>query len=247
MSNTEEKLIPIIDVPYGEIAPRVLVCGDPKRAEKIAERLDNVKVVSKSREYWTYTGEYKGVPVSVQSHGVGGNGASISFEGLILGGAKVIIRVGTCGVLQKDLPAGTLIIATGACRDDGITDQMIPQSYPAIASTDVVLELGKAAGETEASHKVGLVTTGGIFYKGLLPTNLEIFSKANVLAYENEASVLFVICGIHNVKCGMIATADGPAFEFVGSDGFDHYPEGMDQAKSDSINIALEAVINVEV
>ena len=94
-----EKIVPIIDIPYGKIADRVIVCGDPKRAERIAEKLEDAEVVAKSREYWTYNGTYKGVPVSVASHGVGGNGASVCFEGLILGGAKTIIRVGTCGTL----------------------------------------------------------------------------------------------------------------------------------------------------
>ena len=101
-----EKIVPIIDIPYNKIARRVIACGDPARAEKISKRLENVEVVAKSREYWTFNGTYKGVPVTVSSHGVGGNGASVSFEGLILGGAKVIIRVGTCGTLQKDMPQG---------------------------------------------------------------------------------------------------------------------------------------------
>ena len=118
-----EKVVPIIDIPYNKIAKRVITCGDPERAEKIAGRLDDMEVVKKSREYWTFNGVYKGVPVTVSSHGVGGNGASVSFEGLILGGAKVIIRVGTCGTLQKDIPQSSLIIATAACREDGITSQ----------------------------------------------------------------------------------------------------------------------------
>lgn len=50
--------------------PRVIVCGDPARAEKIASRLDNMTVVAKTREYWTFNGSYKGVPVTVSSHGV---------------------------------------------------------------------------------------------------------------------------------------------------------------------------------
>lgn len=245
MSN--EKVIPIIDVPYGKIAPRVIVCGDPERAKTISQRLDNVEVVAQSREYWTYVGEYKGVPVTVSSHGVGGCGASISFEGLILGGAKVIIRVGTCGTLQKELPAGTLIIATAACREDGVTNQMIPQSYPAVASYDVVMEMQKAAANTDAFYKTGIITTSGIFYKEHMPTNNILFSQAGVLAMENEASVLFVVCGLHNVKCGCIIAADGPCFELVGSDDFDHYPEGMDKAKYNEITIALESIINVEI
>ena len=99
-----EKIVPIIDIPYNKIAERVIACGDPARAEKISKRLENVEVVAKSREYWTFNGTYKGVPVTVSSHGVGGNGASVSFEGLILGGAKVIIVLEPVGLYRKICP-----------------------------------------------------------------------------------------------------------------------------------------------
>lgn len=242
-----EKIVPIIDIPYNKIAKRVITCGDPARAEKIAGRLQKVEVVAKSREYWTFNGAYQGVPVTVSSHGVGGNGASVSFEGLILGGAKVIIRVGTCGTLQKDMPQGSLIIATAACRDDGITPQFIPLSYPAIASMDVVAAMQDSAKKLGAETRTGIITSSGLFYPGLVPTNNRLFSEAGVLAMENEASVLFVIASVRGIKAGCIVAADGPCFEFVGSEEFDHYPEKMAKAVEDEITIALESIIKVEV
>ncbi len=243
----KDKIVPIIDIPYDTIAERVIVCGDPNRAEKIASRLDNVELVAKSREYWTYNGSYKGVPVTVSSHGVGGNGASVSFEGLILGGAKVIIRVGTCGTLQTDMPSGSLIIATAACREDGITPQFVPLSYPAVAAMDVVFEMQKAAAEIHPGTYSGIITTSGLFYTGILPTNNRVLAQAGVLAMENEASVLLTIASVRGVKAGCIIAADGPCFEFVGSEEFDHYPEKMAQAVEDEISIALESIIKVEV
>lgn len=243
-----EKVVPIIDIPYDKIAPRVLVCGDPYRAEYISKKLDNVELVAQSREYWTYNGTYKGVPVTISSHGVGGGGASVSFEGLILGGAKCIIRFGTCGTLQEGMPSGSLIIAIASCREDGVSGQLIPMSYPAVASYDVVDIMTKTAKEVGADNVyTGMFTTGGVFYPGVIPSNNRIMQKAGVLAYENEASVLFVICGLHGVKTGCIAAADGPCFEFVGAGDFDHYPEAMAKAKEDGIKIVLETLIKVEV
>ena len=102
---SKEKVIPIIDIPYNSINPRVIVTGDPYRAEKIATLCENVTVVSKAREYWTYNGTYKGVPVTIASNGCGAAGALLCFEGLILGGAKVMIRVGT-GRIQGRRYAG---------------------------------------------------------------------------------------------------------------------------------------------
>lgn len=241
-----EKIVPIIDIPYGKIAERVIVCGDPKRAERISKRLDHTEVVAQSREYWTYNGEYKGIPVSVASHGVGGNGASVCFEGLILGGAKTIIRVGTCGTLQDDIPQSSLIIATAACREDGITPQFIPLSYPAMASIDVVNAMISTAKEVRPDTRAGIITTSGLFYKGLLETNNKLYREAGVLAMENEASVLFTIASVRGIKAGCVVVADGPCFEFVGSEEFDHYPEKMAEAQEQAITIALESIIKVE-
>ena len=161
--------------------------------------------------------------------------------------AKVIIRVGTCGTLQKDMPQGALIIATAACRDDGITSQFIPISYPAVASMDVVAAMQEAAKEINPEARTGIITTSGLFYTGLMPTNNRLFSEAGVLAMENEASVLFVIASVRGIKAGCIIAADGPCFEFVGSEEFNHYPEKMAKAVEDEITIALESIIKVEV
>lgn len=69
--------------------------------------------VANNREYYTISGTYKGVPVTVSSHGVGGGGASMQFHELIDAGAKVIIRAGTCGSFQPHLREGSLIVVSG--------------------------------------------------------------------------------------------------------------------------------------
>ena len=62
----------------GEVAPNVLVPGDPSRAAWIANKwLDDAKPVMVQREFHTYTGSYQGVPVSVISTGIGGPGAAM--------------------------------------------------------------------------------------------------------------------------------------------------------------------------
>ncbi|RKX82991.1 MAG: nucleoside phosphorylase, partial [Spirochaetes bacterium] len=74
----------------GDIAPFVLVPGDPGRAERIAEQMDHSELIAKNREYIVYTGETGGVNLSVCSTGIGGPAASIAFEELVNIGAKVL-------------------------------------------------------------------------------------------------------------------------------------------------------------
>ena len=114
---SEKALLPCIHLAQGDIPPRVLVCGDPARAERISKRLTEARCLAQNREYWTYTGLYQGVPVAVVSHGVGSGGAAIAFESLWRAGARVIIRVGTCGGMQPEVTAGSIVVATAACRE----------------------------------------------------------------------------------------------------------------------------------
>ena len=69
-----------IQVAPGEVGKYVILPGDPKRCKKIAEHLDDAKLVADSREFVTYTGTLNGVKVSVTSTGIGGPSAAIALE-----------------------------------------------------------------------------------------------------------------------------------------------------------------------
>ena len=57
-------------------------------------------------------------------------GAAVAFEELAQGGAKTVIRLGTCGSFLPNVRSGGLLIATAAVREDGITDRLAPASLP---------------------------------------------------------------------------------------------------------------------
>lgn len=236
---------PCLQLRRGEIDPRVITCGDPVRAEKIAGLLDDAICLQKNREYWTYSGTYLGVPVTVSSHGVGAGGATILFESLARAGAEVIIRVGTCGWLQDDGFEGQLMISTGACRDEGVTEKILPLSYPAIADRHVVQALEDAAISLGQKPKIGITMTNALFYAGLIPSNAEVFRRAGVTSFENEVAALLVVGGIHGIQVGAILAADGPAFELVGPENFDPDPETVKKAVEMECRIALEAIVRL--
>ena len=84
-----------IQVADGEVGRYVILPGDPKRCEKIAQYFDNPVLVADNREYVTYTGTLDGVKVSVTSTGIGGPSAAIAMEELCRCGADTFIRIGT--------------------------------------------------------------------------------------------------------------------------------------------------------
>ena len=244
---SEKALLPCIHLAQGDIPPRVLVCGDPARAERISKRLTEARCLAQNREYWTYTGLYQGVPVAVVSHGVGSGGAAIAFESLWRAGARVILRVGTCGGMQPEVTAGSIVVATAACREEGVTEKMVPLSYPAVADGEVVTALVNAARQRALPVHKGNILTQALFFPELLESTVKLYARAGVVAMENEAASLLVVSSLHGVKAGVILAVDAPAFELVGVEGYQQTAGRAEvaQAVEDEISVALDALIRV--
>ena len=103
---------PIHIASNADIAPLVIMPGDPLRAKYIAENfLTDAKLVTDIRNMYGYTGTYKGKKVTVMAHGMGMPSASIYvFELIHFYHVKDIIRIGTCGAVSKKADIGDLIL-----------------------------------------------------------------------------------------------------------------------------------------
>jgi uridine phosphorylase len=137
-------VLPNLKVNPEDLSPYAIVCGDPFRTEKFAAKLEDAQELAFNREYRTFVGTYKGTKVTVTSHGVGGPGAAVCFEELIRGGVHTLIRVGTAGAYHEFLPPGHLVISTATVREEGLTRQLVPVSFPAVADHEVVAALEAA-------------------------------------------------------------------------------------------------------
>lgn len=113
----------------GDIAPYVLLPGDPKRVETVASFWDEAYLVADNREHVTYTGSYKGMPISCTSTGMGCPSTSIAMEELARVGATTFLRIGTCGTFQDFIRIGDIIVFDSACRYDGASHLYAPPEY----------------------------------------------------------------------------------------------------------------------
>ena len=96
-----------------DAAKYAVLPGDPQRVERAKKYLENVREIVFNREYRSITGYYKGTKILVMSTGMGGVSVGIAVEELKNIGVETMIRIGSCGALQKDIHLGELIIATG--------------------------------------------------------------------------------------------------------------------------------------
>ncbi len=199
----------------GEVAPYILMCGDPARAHKVAGYFDEAADPISHREYVTITGKYKGIPLSVMATGMGPDNTEIAVIEL----AQIVkkptfIRIGTSGSLQKDINIMDLVISTGAVRLENTSTAFVVEGYPAVANYEIVLALQEAANKSKYKYHLGLTGTGSGFYgvqgrrvPGFPPRDPELPAKLgemNVANLEMESSCLFTLSTLADLRAGTV-------------------------------------------
>ncbi len=237
-----------IGIAPGEIPKLVLLPGDPDRSKKIAERFfDNPEEIAKKREYWSFKGTWKDIPVAVCSTGIGCPSAAIALEELVKVGCKTFIRVGTSGAISHKVVSGDIVIFSGSVRDEGTSRQYVPIEFPAVAHPDTVIALTQAAEKRGATYHVGIGHSKDAFYSehpdyvadpDSMRKKWTAMKDANVLATEMEAAALFVIGHLRGVKVGAACVVIGENVDqeakIVGKPPLD-----------DLVTVSLDALISI--
>ena len=117
-----------------DLADIVIMMGDPGRVSTIAEHFDTIELDKQSREFHTITGTYRGKRVTALSHGIGTDNidivmteldalANIDFKTRLPKAEHrrlTLLRIGTCGAAQPDIPLGSYILSHISIGFDGV-------------------------------------------------------------------------------------------------------------------------------
>lgn len=182
----------------GDIAPLVLMPGDPLRAKWIAETfLEDAKLYTEVRGMYGFTGSWQGHRVSVQGSGMGQPSLAIYAHELFAEyDVQSVIRVGSCGAMSEKLAVRDLVIASGACTDSSMNRiRFEGLDYAPVADFGLLKAAHDAAvstSSTSARTHVGLIYSSDSFY----PARPELAARMveyGVLAVEMEASALYTL------------------------------------------------------
>lgn len=200
----------------GDLAEYLLVPGDPDRVPKITKFWDSAHQVTCHREFRSFTGKYRGVPISAMSSGIGPACMAIVVNEASAVGVDTFIRVGSSGAIQQGVECGDVVISSAAVRLDHTSScYMIPE-YPAAADYEVLLALIEAAeGLGIADYHVGMTATTADFYAGQSrPTGREqatemegmllVLQKGGVLNLEMETATLFTLASLGGLSAGSV-------------------------------------------
>jgi uridine phosphorylase len=207
-----------LGVSTGDVHPYVLLLGDPDRARRVRSVLESVDCEREKREFYTVSGRYRSLPVTVVGTGIGCDNTEIAVIELSqVAGALTFIRAGTCGALQKHIELGDLIVTSGAMRLENTSLAYVDPGYPAVAHHAVVAALIQAAKSAKAACHVGITATApGFFgaqgrsvpgFPALDPLRPDRLARQGVLNFEMEASTLLTLASLRGFRAGVVCTA----------------------------------------
>ena len=149
---TAEKKIYHLNLSKEEIADDILLVGDPARVELISNKFDTIDHKIENREFVTHTGTINNKKISAISTGIGTDNidivineldalVNINFDTRIVNSSKKslnIIRLGTSGALQENIPVDTLVVSSYGLgidnlahfyADDKLIEKEMSKSY----------------------------------------------------------------------------------------------------------------------
>jgi purine-nucleoside phosphorylase len=193
----------------GEIAPTVLLPGDPRRARWIAETfLEDAACYSEVRGMHGFTGTWKGQPVSVQGSGMGQPSMAIYVNELFGEyDVQTIVRVGSCGALTERLALHDVVLASGACTDSSMNRlRFHGLDYAPVADFGLLRAAHDAATERpDVTTHVGLIHSIDSFYSPRTEL-VQPLVDHGVLAVEMEASALYTLAASYGRRALAICT-----------------------------------------
>lgn len=163
-----------------------------------------------------YELEYKEEKIALIQAGVGAPIAGAQIEELTALGCKKFIACGSCGVLQKDIAVGHLIIPTSAIRDEGTSYHYIKPSREIDANMHAVELIESTLIEQKVPYIKAKTWTTDAFYRET-PSKIKQRKKEGCVTVEMEASAYMAVAQYNNVEFGQILYAG----DNLGSDVWD--------------------------
>ncbi len=222
-----------------EIAETVLLPGDPLRAKYIAETfLEDAKCYNEVRNMFGYTGTYKGKRISVQGTGMGVPSISIYVNELMNSyNVQNLIRVGTCGAIQKDVKVRDVILAMTASTDSQMNRLTFGGvDYAPAADFDLLRKAYDSGVEKGLNLKVGNVFTADTFYND--NAEHEKWAQYQILAIEMETAALYTLAAKFSRKALSVLTVSDHILT-----GEETTSEERQTTFNEMIEVALEAAI----
>ncbi len=230
---------PHIQCSKDEIAPLVLMPGDPLRAKKIAEEfLSDYKLVNQIRNMYAYTGIYKDKKITIMGSGMGMPSIGIySYELFNFYDVKKIIRIGSAGAYDESLNLFDLVLAKSAYSESSY-GKIFGCKEKALPSIDLNNKIIESAKENNFTIKVAPIHSSDVFYHIDPNYYKKVFKKHKTVCVEMESNALFLNAKYLNKEAACILTISDSLVKKEAITAIDRQERFLQMAK-----LALDAII----
>jgi len=199
---------PHINAAPGAFAELLLLPGDPLRARHIARTLLTGAVeVTNVRNMLGFTGEWKGMRVSVMGSGIGIPSSMLYATELIKDyGVRRVVRVGTCGGIAGDAQLGDVVLALGAATDSSVNRLRFGgYDFAATASWPLLSRVAGQALPGGPAVRIGRAFSTDYFYH---PDSrlLELLQRFGFLALDMETAGLYGVAAEQGTEALSVLT-----------------------------------------
>ena len=200
---TPAKMLSLLGLKAGSLAPFALIPGPKERSQKILAALDAPRKNFSFLDYEMHTGTHNGKKVTVGNGGRYAPDTAITTEILCAGGVESLIRIGSCGSLQEDVKIGDLVIVTGARRGEGTTSYYVPRNFSTLSHPEIIRALEEAAKSLKVRYHLGWVyTTDALFQE--TPELIAELEQQRVSGIDMVTSTFLTIAQVRHKKAGAI-------------------------------------------
>lgn len=234
---TPEKMLSMLGVKAGSMGPVALIPGPRERSQKLLGVLDNPAKNFAFMDYEMHTGTHKGRRVTVGNGGRYAPDTAMTTEILCAGGVESLVRLGSCGALQKEIKIGDLIIATGAVRGEGTTSYYVAKNFSTVSHPDIVRALEQAAKSLKVRYHLGWVyTTDALFQE--TPELIQELEEQGISGIDMVTSAFLTIAQVRQKKAGAILAVSDECL--IGKMGF--RDPVFSEAEEKMVEVALKAI-----
>lgn len=227
----------------GQIAPYVLMPGDPYRARWIAETfLEDPEQYNDVRGMLGYTGTYRGVRISAQGSGMGQPSIGIYAHELFAEyDVQAIVRVGTCGGLAESVKVRDVILGMAASTDSAMNRPRFGDvSFAPAADFDLLRYCWDAAQEKMLPAVVGGLFSSDQFYNPN-PTITATLARYGVLGVEMESAALYTLAAQFGRRALSVCTVSDHLLT-----GEETSSQERQESFDDMMIMALDALVRLD-
>ncbi len=200
---TPQRMLSLLGIKSDSLGPYALIPGPKERSQMLLRALERPAKSFSFLDYEMHTGNYDGKRVTVGNGGRYAPETAITTEILCAGGAESLIRIGSCGSLQKGVQVGDLLIVTGTIRGEGTTPYYVPKSHATRSHAEIVSALIQAAKELQVRFHLGSVyTTDALFQE--TPELIMELEERGVSAIDMVTSAFLTVAQVRGKKAGAI-------------------------------------------